>query len=75
MIIVSATKLRKNLFEYLDKIAKGETIIVRRNKRDVAQLVPFHKIDWRDKMKVQPTLLADPEKIIEPLDDVWEEYL
>ncbi|MDM8522195.1 hypothetical protein QUF80_02390 [Desulfococcaceae bacterium HSG8] len=31
--------------------------------------------DWRTKMKIQPKLLVEPEKIIEPAEDVWEGYL
>ncbi|MCP4349216.1 MAG: hypothetical protein GY795_27365 [Desulfobacterales bacterium] len=30
--------------------------------------------DWRAKMKIQPKLLVDPEKIIGPVEDIWEGY-
>jgi prevent-host-death family protein len=39
MIKVTATKFRNNLFGYLDKVAKGETIAIQRNKQEVARLV------------------------------------
>ncbi|MCP4753283.1 MAG: type II toxin-antitoxin system prevent-host-death family antitoxin [Proteobacteria bacterium] len=32
MLTVSASKLRSNLFEYLDKVSAGETIVIKRNK-------------------------------------------
>ena len=75
MIKVSATKLRNNLFEYLNKVTQGETIVIQLNSRDVARLVSAPKADWRDNMKVQPKLLVSPEEIIKPLDDIWEEYI
>ena len=75
MIKVSATKLRNNLFEYLDKVAHGETIVIQRNNQVVARLVSAPKTDWRDNMKVQPKLLVSAEKIMQPLDDIWEGYV
>ena len=72
MIKVSATKLRNNLFKYLDKINDGETIIIQRNKQDIAHLIPTRQTDWRDNMKVQLKLQVAPEKFIEPVEDVWE---
>lgn len=74
MIRVSATKLRNKLFDYLDKVASGETIIIQRNKQEVARLVTVQPIDWREKMKVTPRLLVEPEELIKPLDDLWAEY-
>lgn len=74
MITVSATKLRKNLFTYLDKIAAGEIIIIQRNNQEVARLVPTAKTDWRETMTFMPELLVSPEELIESLDDVWEDY-
>ena len=75
MIKVSATKLRNNLFEYLGKVAKGETIVIQRNKLDVARLVSVPKADWRDNMKVQPKVLVSPKDLIKPLEDIWEDYI
>jgi prevent-host-death family protein len=74
MIKISATKLRNNLFEYLDKASAGETIVIQRNNQDVARIVPTHQIDWRDKMSIKPELLVSPEELIKPLEDIWEEY-
>jgi prevent-host-death family protein len=64
MIIVTATKFRNNLFGYLDKVAKGETIAIQRNKQEVARLISPPKADWRENIKVQPILLVAPEEII-----------
>ncbi len=75
MILVSATKLRNNLFEYLDKTAKGEIIIIQRNNEEVACLVPAHKVNWRNKMGVKLRILVEPEELIKPLEDIWEEYV
>jgi len=75
MILVSATKLRNNLFKYLDKISKGEIIIIQRNNEEVARLVPAHKINWRDKMDVKLKILVKPEELIKPLEGIWEEYV
>jgi len=74
MIKISATKLRNNLFEYLDKASEGETIVIQRNNQDVARIVPTHQIDWRDKMSIKPELLVSPEELIKPIEDIWEEY-
>ncbi|MCB0087559.1 MAG: type II toxin-antitoxin system prevent-host-death family antitoxin [Caldilineaceae bacterium] len=40
MVTVSATNLRKHLFEYLDKAAAGETIVIQRHNQEVARIVP-----------------------------------
>ncbi len=74
MIKVSATKLRNNLFDYLDKAAEGETIIIQRNNREVARLIPTQQGNWRDNMTSTPQLLVSPEELIEPMADVWEDY-
>lgn len=74
MIEVSATKFRSNLFDYLDKASEGETIVIRRNNRDVACLVPIPRRNWREKMRIKPKLLVAPEALIEPMEDIWEDY-
>lgn len=75
MIKVNATKLRNNLFDYLDRAAKGETIIIERNNKEVAHLVPTRQTDWRDKMMIKPQIMVAPEALIKPLEDVWEGYV
>jgi prevent-host-death family protein len=75
MIKVSATKLRNHLFDYLDKAAAGETIIIQRNKQEVARLVPTQPENWRERMTIIPQLLVTPEELIQPVEDIWADYL
>ena len=75
MIKVSATKLRNHIFDYLDKAAEGETIIIERNNREVARLVPTHQTNWRENMSSTPQLLVSPEDMIKPMADIWEDYI
>jgi len=75
MITVTATKLRNNLFEYLDKISKGETIIINRNNKEVARLISTRPADWRAKMTSKPQAMVGPEELIKPLEDIWEGYV
>jgi len=74
MIKVSATKLRNNLFDYLDRAAAGETIVIQRNNKEVARLVSTRRMNWRDKMTIKPKVLVPPEELIKPMEDIWEEY-
>jgi prevent-host-death family protein len=74
MIEVTATKLRNNLFDFLAKVSQGETIVIRRNGKNVALVVPPQKEDWRDKMSSKIKLLVSPDTAFNPLEDVWEEY-
>jgi prevent-host-death family protein len=40
MLSISVTEFNKHLPLYLDKAMRGETIIVRRNRKEIARLVP-----------------------------------
>ena len=75
MIKVSATKLRNELFDYLDKAEEGATIVVHRDNHEVARLVPVKQMNWRDKMKAKPKLLTSPEEFIKPLENLWDDYV
>lgn len=75
MIKVSASKLRNNLFDYLDKTSEGEIIVIQRNNQEVARIVPTRHMNWREKMSVKPEILVSPEELIEPIQDIWEEYV
>jgi prevent-host-death family protein len=75
MIVVSATKLRNNLFDFLARVSKGETITIQRNGEDVAIVVPPKKENWQDKMSVKAKLLVSPKEAFSPLEDIWEDYL
>ena len=74
MIRVTATELRSKLFDYLARAAAGETIVIQRNRREVARLVPTQPADWRAKMRQTPQLLVTPTELIKSLDDLWAEY-
>lgn len=75
MITVTATKLRNNLFGYLEKVKQGETVTIILNKQETARLVPATQTDWRDGLTNNVKTAVSPEEIIKPLDDVWEEYI
>lgn len=75
MIKVSATKLRNNLFDYLNKASEGETIIIQRNNKEVARLVPINQVNWRDKMTIKPKIMVTSEELIKPVEDIWEDYV
>lgn len=72
MITISATQFQNHLFEYLDKVEQGETIIIERYQQEVARLIPTKPIDWREKMRLQPQLLVSVEELIMPIEDIWE---
>ena len=75
MITVSATKLRNNLFNYLEKVVNGEVIMIYRNNKEVAKLVPPNISNWRNQVKIKPKLLVSPEEIIKPIEDIWQDYV
>lgn len=75
MRTISATNLRNDLFNYLDKVESGEVIIIQRNQQEVARLVPAAQANWREKMSVKMKLLVPVELLIQPLDDIWEGYV
>jgi len=74
MLTTSATKLRNNLFEYLEKVKNGETIIVYRNKKKVAKLVPANVSNWRDQMKTTIKIKVPPDELAKPIDEIWRDY-
>ena len=73
MIKVSATG--NNLFDYLDKVVAGEIIVIQRNNQEVARLVSTKQTDWREEMHIMPELLVSPDEFIEPVTDIWDEYV
>jgi len=75
MIKISATKLRNNLFTYLEEVVNGETIMIYRNKKEVAKLVPPNISNWREQIKIKPKLLVSSEEIIKPIEDIWKDYI
>lgn len=74
MLEVSASKLRSNLFGYLDKASDGETIVITRNNKEVARIIPTERINWREKMSISPQIMVSPDELIDSIDDIWEDY-
>ena len=75
MIKISATKLRQNLFEYLDKATAGETVVIQRNNQEVARLISMKQVNWRDRMTTKPEILVSAEELMQPIEDIWEGYV
>lgn len=75
MLTVSATKLRNDLFNYLDKVESGEVVVIQRNNQEIARLVPTVQGNWREKMTVNVRLLAPATDLIQPMEEIWEEYV
>ncbi len=74
MLKISATKLRQHLFDYLNRAAEGETIIIERKNQEVARLVSMKTVDWRNKMTIKPEILVSPDDLIKPMEELWETY-
>ena len=72
---VTATKLRNNLFSYLDKARHGESITVLLKKQEAARLIPAARLDWRAGMTEHVVIVCPPDELIKPMDDIWEDYL
>lgn len=75
MLTVSATHLRNDLFSYLDKVESGEIVVIQRNNQEIARIVPTARGNWRDRMTTRVDLLVSPDELIQPLEDVGEEYV
>lgn len=75
MLTVSATHLRNDLFSYLDRVEAGEIVVIQRNNQEIARIVPTALDNWRDRMTTRVRLLVSPEELIQPIEDVWEEYV
>ena len=75
MLTVTASKLRNNIFEYLGKVAQGETVTIILNKKETAMLVPVKRGDWRDSLHQEIKLNCSPDKLLTPMDNVWEDYI
>jgi prevent-host-death family protein len=74
MIKVSASNLRNNLFEYLDRVSQGESIVIERNKQEIGRLMPLRNTNWRNKMSHKLVLKTTPDDLILPLEETWEDY-
>lgn len=75
MLTVSATKLRNDLFTYLDKVESGEVVVIQRNNQEIARLIPTVQGNWREKMTVNIRLLVPATELSQPIQEMWEEYV
>jgi len=75
MIVITANETKDNLFKYLDEITDGKKIIIQKDQKNIACLSHIPSEDWRNKMTIRPKLLVPPEKLMEPLSDIWEGYV
>ena len=75
MLEISATSLRGNLFAVLKKVESGEQVIIIHNKKKVACLNPVQKTDWREKIPQKPKLLVALDEFVQPVSDIWEDYV
>ena len=74
MISITATEFRNHMFEYLDRISHGETIMIIRNSKEVARIVPATPVNWRQHMTITPEVKTTESDLINPMDDLWEDY-
>jgi len=74
MTTVSITKLRRQLFDLIEKVSNGEVVAVQRRGREVARIIPVQRDDWRKRTKIRPKLKTSPEDAFAPMEDVWKEY-
>lgn len=65
-------RLRRYLFELVDRASRGEPIIVR-NNAVVARLLPTGLPDWRGHMSTTPRVRMADDEAFRPLDD-WEPH-
>lgn len=75
MIVITATKLRNNLFALLDKVSQGEIIAIKRNGEEIARIVPVSKKDWRDNTTIKPKLKVPQEEAFKSIKDIWKDYI
>lgn len=71
---VTITRLRRDLFEMVDRASRGEPIIIVRNGAEVARLLPAGRPDWRGRMTVTPRLRVADDEAFRPLDD-WKAHV
>lgn len=75
MYVVTATRLRKELFRLLEEIEHGETVEITRGGRSVARLTGVGSDDWRDRVTITPKVVGDNDSAFAPLGDVWDGYV
>lgn len=70
---VSATRLRRDLFQTLREVQRGATVLIERDGKVVARLVPAETENWRQAIEHKPRLLVSDEEAFKPLEDWFNE--
>ena len=75
MRTINVTELRRNLFSTLERVRAGEIVVIERNGKPVARLVPENSGKWQQQMKQKIRVQCPFEELVAPMDDVWGEYV
>ena len=70
---ISATRLRKQLFKTLLEVQKGASVLIERDGKVVARLVPSSAVDWRPSIFEQPIILVEEDRAFAPIEDLWDD--
>ncbi|KPA10396.1 hypothetical protein MHK_009408 [Candidatus Magnetomorum sp. HK-1] len=62
------------LDDYVNKNDKVHLIIMFKNEANTIVETSGNE-DWRTRMKIKPEILVSPDEIIQPMDDIWKEYI
>jgi hypothetical protein len=73
-MILSATKLRQNLYRILDEILDSGIPVQINRKGEILKIVPEKKKSKLERLKEHKTIIGDPESIIDiDFDGEWKE--
>lgn len=70
---ISATRLRSTLFDALRDVQRGASILIERNGKVIARLVPSTDKDWRQEISEQPRSLVLEKDVFAPIEDLFDE--
>ena len=62
------------LDDYVNKKDKVHLIIMFKNEANTTEKTSGND-DWRNRMNIKPEILVSPDEIIQPIDDIWKEYI
>jgi len=62
------------LDDYVNKNDKVHLIIMFKNEANTIEETNGND-DWRTRMSIKPEILVSPDEIIQPMDDIWKEYI
>jgi len=74
MMILSADKLRQNLYRILDEILDSGIPVKISRKGEILKIIPEKKESKLERLKEHKTIIGDPESIIDiDFSDKWKE--